>query len=340
MHRRLLRPSLLAVWLILLVQAAAYAADTSTVLATVDGRPVTEAEVRKLVQGKLIALESQMYDAKKEGVDAVISNRLLEREADVRKTTVEKLLADEVDSHIATPDPAQVEALYNENKEQFQQPLEAVRDLIANQIHLNAVQAARDAYVQQLRARAKVTMKLQPPLVVVSGTGPSRGPANAPVTIIEFSDYQCPFCGKAEQSVQELLSTYKDQVRFVYRDFPLSEIHPHAQKAAEAARCAGDQGKYWEYHGKLFQNQKELAPAKLQQLATDLRLDTARFQQCLADSIHEKAVLADLEIGASIGVTGTPTFFINNRYYSGALSFENLKDIVDEILKQKKPAAS
>ncbi|HUI26540.1 MAG TPA: DsbA family protein [Candidatus Kryptonia bacterium] len=333
-------PVVVACLIVVAKTSAVSAADQSAVLATLDGEPITEADIRKMVQGKLIGLESQMYDARKEGVDTVITNRLLEREATSRKITVAKLLADDVDSHVPNPDPAQVEAVYNENKAQIQQPLEAVRDLLAQQMHASALQAAREEYARQLRAKAKITMKLQAPIVDVPGSGPSRGPANAPVTIIEFSDYQCPFCGQAEQSVQQVLSAYKDQVRLVYRDFPLSEIHPHAQKAAEAARCAGDQGKYWEYHSKLFQNQKQLAASQLEQLAADLQLDKSRFQQCLNSSKHEKAVLADFETGSSVGVSGTPAFFINGRFYSGALPFENFKEVIDEILQQKKPSAS
>jgi protein-disulfide isomerase len=153
-----------------------------------------------------------------------------------------------------------------------------------------------------------------PAIVKVSGgNGPSLGKPDAPVTIIEFSDYQCPYCKRhVDQTMPRLLDDYvkKGTVRYAFRDFPLTEIHPLAAKAAEAARCAGDQGKYWEMHDRLFGNQKDLQPEKLPDHAQAIGLDVGKFRACLDDSRHAAAVQQDLEEGGKVGANGTPAFVV------------------------------
>ncbi|MBI1818201.1 MAG: thioredoxin domain-containing protein [Deltaproteobacteria bacterium] len=320
---------------LLVISAASIArAADSAVLATLDGAPITEAEVAKVIQGRLIGLESQIYDAKKEGIDSIVSQRLLEKAAKAQHLTVDALLKKEVAARVSDPSADEVEQLYEQNKENIGRPLEEVRPALIEHLRNARIEAAREAYLQQLRAGAKLSLKISPPIIQVPGTGPSRGPANAPVTIIEFSDFQCPYCGRAEQTVEQVLSTYKDKVRLVYRDYPLS-FHEHAQRAAEAAHCAGDQGKYWEYHALLFKNQTALEDTNLEQYAADLQLDKDKFKQCLDDGKYAAQVAKEVEVGNSVGVSGTPAFFINGRFLSGALPFESFKEIIDEILKNK-----
>lgn len=167
---------------------------------------------------------------------------------------------------------------------------------------------------------------------------PSFGPADAPITIIEFSDYQCPFCRKwFDEVYARLKETYPDKVRFVYRDFPLTNIHPEAQPAAEAADCANEQGVFWEYHDKLFGGTLELGQEAYIQYASELGLDLTKFKQCLEERRYQKEVEADLEYAANLGVNSTPTFFINGIPIIGAQPFEVFKYVIDKELAGEFP---
>jgi protein-disulfide isomerase len=164
---------------------------------------------------------------------------------------------------------------------------------------------------------------------------PSIGPADAPVTIIEFSDYQCPYCQVWYQQVyQQLLASYPDKLRFVYRDLPLP-MHPEAEPAAEAANCAGEQGDYWKYHDALFDQQYGLSRAAYEHYASDLGLDTTAFTACLDSHRYKDEIQADASDASRIGITGTPSFVINGRILIGALPFSDFKAVVDEELAAK-----
>jgi protein-disulfide isomerase len=169
--------------------------------------------------------------------------------------------------------------------------------------------------------------------VSVSTDGePSIGPEGAPVTIVEFSDYQCPYCQKWYHEVfDQLLASYPGKIRFVYRDLPLP-MHSEAIPAAEAADCAGEQGAYWKFHDALFSGQYTLGRSAYEQYAADLGLDTAAFTACLDDHRYQAEVQADASDATRLGLTGTPSFFINGRVIIGALPFENFKAIIDEEL--------
>src|SRR6266481_6439118 len=161
----------------------------------------------------------------------------------------------------------------------------------------------------------------------------------AQLTIIEFSDYQCPFCGRAESTVDEVMKHYGNKVRLVYRDFPLP-MHPLARPASEAASCANAQGKFWEYHATLFANQTALGEDQLKVYAKNVGLDAAKFDQCLKDKPFKAAIDKDVADGEKVGVNGTPAFFINGRMLSGALPFDKFKEVIDEELTAKGVSSS
>ena len=162
---------------------------------------------------------------------------------------------------------------------------------------------------------------------------PARGPQNAAVTIVEFSDFQCTFCKRYVDETQPLiLATYGSRVRYVFRDFPIAQLHPQAQKAAEAAQCAFDQGKFWEYHDRLFQNQGLLDDASLKAHATALGLDASAFNTCLDSGKYTQEVQKDFDDARAYGVTGAPTFFINGRKVVGAKPYAEFSAIIEEEL--------
>jgi protein-disulfide isomerase len=168
---------------------------------------------------------------------------------------------------------------------------------------------------------------------VPTAGNPSIGPENAPITLIEFSDYQCPYCESWYQEVySRLLTDYKGKIRFVYRDFPLSSIHPEAQPAAEAANCAGEQNAYWQYHDALFGRKNGLGAAAYTQYASDLGLNVEQFKTCVSEHRYKSEVEADFNFASSLGVSSTPTFFLNGMVIVGAQPYEVFKQVIDKEL--------
>jgi protein-disulfide isomerase len=183
----------------------------------------------------------------------------------------------------------------------------------------------------ELKTKAGYQMLMEEPRVKVEAIGPTKGTADAKVTIVEFSDFECPFCSKAEESVTQVEEKYAGKVRVVYRHFPLS-FHSHAQKAAEAAACAEEQGKFWEMHKQLFANQRALEVADLKSHAAAIGLDAAKFADCLDNSKTKAKVEADAKAGSEAGVNGTPAFFINGKVLSGALPFSEFEKVINAEL--------
>ena len=165
---------------------------------------------------------------------------------------------------------------------------------------------------------------------------PTRGPLMAPVTIVEFSDFECPFCGGLFPTLKAVEKNYPGQVRIVYRQFPLRKIHPRAQKAAEASLCANEQGRFWEMHDSLFGNQEDLGVDALKARAVELNLDTAAFNACLDSGKEVAAIDKDIAEGMKAGVTGTPIMFINGRMMLGNQPYAKIRDIIEDELARRK----
>jgi protein-disulfide isomerase len=163
---------------------------------------------------------------------------------------------------------------------------------------------------------------------------PARGSKDAPITIVEFSDFQCPYCLRVEPTLKQLVDRYGDRIRWVYRDYPLN-FHPFAAKAAEAASCANDQGKFWEMHERIFTNQGKLGVEDLKGYSAALGLDKAAFDQCLDSGKYTEEWKKDLADGTKYGVSGTPAFFINGRFVNGAAPVDKFTSIIDDELERK-----
>jgi protein-disulfide isomerase len=163
---------------------------------------------------------------------------------------------------------------------------------------------------------------------------PSTGAADAPVTIVEFSDFQCPYCATMVSTLKEIEKNYKDQVRIVYLQFPLTQIHPNAQKAAEASLCANEQNQFWQMHDALFADQAKLGVDELRRKAEKLSLDMAAFNACLDGNKYASAVRADIAEGRKAGVKGTPAFFVNGRFYSGSQPYDEIQRAVEDELQR------
>lgn len=309
-------------------------AEGQLVLATVNGVAVTEAEVESKVPNQLRQAKIDLYNARKQAADAVIAELLLQQAAEKAGQTPEEYLQAQLGAAPEIPE-AQIAQFYEQRKDRFQgKSLEEVRGLITGFLQQQAGRQAQAQVLAQLRKDAAIEWNIAAPRVEVADGGhPSRGPTDAAVTIVEFSDYQCPFCGRARATVNQILQEYEGKVRYVFRDFPLS-FHKESQKAHEAAHCANEQGKYWEYNDKLFLSQRELQVDDLKQYAKDLGLDAKKFDECVDSNKYAQTVQQSIAYGQTVGVSGTPAFFINGRMISGARPFEDFKAVIDDELAQ------
>jgi protein-disulfide isomerase len=303
-------------------------------LALINDEPITTDEVEKPLGAQITKLEEQIYALKRQRLEGIIQTRLLAKEAAKRGLSIPALLDAEVTSKISQVSDQEIDAYYQANKAKY--PGDNYRQTIQSQLHNQRRGARQQAFIQALRAQANIVINLKPPPVYranVSTQGaPVRGSDNAPVTIIEFSDFHCPYCKQVQPTLSRILSEYGDRVRLAYRDFPLDQLHPNARKAAEAARCANDQGKFWEFHDKLYAGGTDATPETLTRLAREIDMDVVAFQQCVAIGRHRPDIDRDLQEATSFGVTGTPAFFINGRLVSGAQAYEGFAQVINEEL--------
>ena len=311
------------------------ATGSSNVLAVVNGKNITEADLQAAAADQFQALEREYQQKKHELIenqlDQVVQDRLLEAEAAARGVTKEALLAEIKPTEVTD---AEVDAFYEQNKAQIPRPKEEVAPQIKNYLAQQSGQKARQEFFSGLESKYKVDIKMEPIRVEVAATGPAKGPANAPITIVEFSDFQCPFCSRVNPTLAQVREKYGDKVRIVFRQYPLP-FHQQAQKAAEASLCASDQGKFWEMHDAMFANQQALGVDQLKAQAAQLGLKADEFNSCLDSGKHAAAVQTDLKEGQAAGVNGTPAMFINGRFLSGAVPFDQVAPIIDDELRRK-----
>jgi predicted DsbA family dithiol-disulfide isomerase/Skp family chaperone for outer membrane proteins len=340
------------VCVILAVAALGAAPAAPTPAAVVNGEVVTEAQVEAAAAANLKTLEAAHPHSERtaprerlailhRALDAIVEDKLLTAEAAKLNTTKQEILDAEIDSNVSIPTDEEVAAYYEKNKARFSAP----RDQALHQITQLLIDQSRQPYHDALFNRLKRTYGyrefLEPIRTEVATAGyPSRGPAGAPVTIVEFSDFECPFCGGLYPTLKTIEAAYPDTVRLVYRQFPLRNIHPHAEKAAEASLCANEQGHFWDMHDSMFGNQQQLTVAALKKRAADLKLDAAAFDACLDSGRETAAIDKDMAEGAGAGVTGTPTMFINGRFLPGNRPYADIKNLIDDELQRRAPARS
>jgi len=315
--------------------AATTATGPSTPVAEVNGKPIPMSDLEEMLAPQLSQLERQRQQLLENGVDQLVDQKLFEAEAEARGITVEQLFKDEVDSKAGEVSDADAEAFFQANQARINRPKEQVMPQIKVYLANQKKAELRDDLVATLRTKYKARVLLEPTRAdVADATAPAKGPADAPVTIVEFSDFQCPYCSRVLPSIDEALATYPTQVRLVYRQFPLN-IHPNAQKAAEASLCAQEQGKFWEMHDAMFANQQQLAVDQLKAKAAELGLDAEKFNQCLDSGKYAPKIREDMTAGAAAGVNGTPALFVNGRFLNGAVPFSAIQKLIEDELARK-----
>jgi protein-disulfide isomerase len=316
---------------------------SSAVAARVGDRVITVGEVdakwRELNAAEQLKAQNNLYTGRRAALDIIIGDMVLTRAAAAKGVTLEQYLREEIPRRAKAVTPADVEAFYSANKGEIgDRSIDDVRPAIVQMLERSRRDEAREALLASLRKDAGPTeIGLEPPRqdVAVEPSDPMRGPKSAPVTIVEFSDYQCPFCARATPVLARVRATYGDRVRIVWKDFPLDEIHPRANELAQAARCAGDQDKYWEFHDRVFSAQDAAAGTPLEDYAKAVGITPSQFVECVKSKRHAKAVTGGQDAGNTLGVEATPTFFINGRLVSGAQPYDVFARIIDDELSRR-----
>jgi len=278
----------------------------------------------------------KLYDGRRSALDEIIADMLISQAAKAKSMTAEAYTDAEVSKRAKKITDSDVVAFYQSNAGQMQgRSLEQMTPAITRFLEQQQEQLAKQALVTELKkAGPPVRILLEAPRaeIALQAEDPVLGNAKAPVTIVEFSDFQCPFCLRAAPTLKRLRETYGDKVRVIWKDFPLTQIHPQAFKAAEAGHCAAEQDKFWPYHDKLFGNQQALQPEFLKQYAKEAGMDAAKFDGCLDSSKYAERVRDSVAAGSRVGVSSTPTTFVNGRMLEGAQPYEAFAAVIDEEL--------
>jgi len=308
---------------------------SSQVAARLGDEPITFAELDDWIRNDLFArawdTESDLFALRSESLERMVTERIVERAAAARNLGVDEFVAAEVDA-MGEISEEEVAAFYEEQKDKVPgMTLEELKPRIREFLR----RERGTQYVRKLRDETSVTILLEQPRIAMAADGPSRGPDDAAITIIEFSDFQCPFCGRALPVMNELLEKYPDDVRLVYRHLPLDRIHSRARPAAEASACADEQGKFWPFHDLLFANSKALGDDDLRRFAGEVGLDIAAWEQCRAEGRTKQKVQQDFEDAQRAGITSTPTFLVNGILMGGAKPVERFSELIDAELASR-----
>jgi protein-disulfide isomerase len=312
-------------------------ADRARVFATVNGKQITSAMVEDSLRPLIYDVQRRIYNLRKQQLELQVNDLLLSQESQKQKMTTRALLDAEVTAKKKPVTEAEALAFYNQNKERINGEFAQLKPQIISYLEEQQARQLETALAARLRTAAGVQFFLREPVApvyqIATDDQPAKGAATAAVTVVEFTDLQCPSCAQMHPVVERLAAEYGDRVRFVVRDYPLA-MHPDAQKAAEAAEAAREQGKYWEFVAVLYRNQSALSVPKLKEYATQVGLDRAKFDAALDSGRFGEKVQRDMLDGNRVGVGGTPTFFVNGRSVEER-SYEALKAAIEAALKEK-----
>ena len=315
-------------------------------LVIIDGQALPNDEVERPVALQVDQLELRAHAMRRKAANDAVNQYLLAREAKKRGITVDALVAEEVDAKVKAPTADEVNAVVAariRSKPMQGEALDALR--VSTEASLKAQRRSQqnERYLQSLRDGAKIVVNLpDEPIMrmeIPTAGEPALGPADAAVTLVEFSDYQCPFCKSSQATLKALKERYGDRLRIVHRDFPIDGLHKAARRAAEAARCAGEQNAFWPYSDVLYQSTLIGGDMELNAIAAKLNLDGAAFKTCLESRRHSTTVQRGVLDGKALGVSVTPTFFVNGRPLMGAIPLEEFQAAIDRELTRRPSAA-
>lgn len=305
--------------------------ESSAAAAIIDGQTISIGDIDDHIKEQLFNEATSdrnpatLYEVRSRALKGMVDEMLVENAASAVNLSSEDYLRQQVEAEGEVPE-AEIAAFYDENIDQMGgRGLDEMSDRIGAYLKERRVAAI----VADLRDQADTDILLEPARVEVEAIGPSKGPDDAIVTIIEFSDFQCPFCQRVVPTIDQIVAKYPTEVRFVFRNLPLNNIHPRAQPAAEAAACAGNQGNFWDYHDLIFATPRALSDEDLERYASELGLDLAAFRKCVQNRETQQIVEADSAVAESLQISGTPSFLINGIPMHGAQSVESFSQVID-----------
>ncbi len=303
-------------------------------VARIDDQAVYEEDLQPIIAGQLLQLRNREYELKSKALEALLRQRLVETDAKKKGLSVEALF-EQVERNQPPWDMGELQGFYLAQRERFNKPLAEIKQDVEKAFLAAKRQQAREEYVDKLWQTSGVVVLIARPKVELA-VDPARlrSDPDAPVTIVEFADFQCPHCRTVEPVLTQVIEKYKGKVRLGFRDFPLRSIHPQAQAAAEASRCAAEQGKFWEYHEALFANQTRLNPDTYRELARSAGLDRERFDACLTSGKFTAQIESDVQSAIASGVSGTPAFYINGVALAGSQPAAAFERIIESELKR------
>ena len=305
------------------------------VLGSVDGEPITLEQVEASAAIELSTVDLEFARKRHETLEVALGQYMAERLLDIaaaEQGTTREALLDGLS--VVSVSDADVDEFYEANKSRIQGSKDQLSEKIRQYLSQQRMQTAYAEYLGGLQKRYKAETFMQPFRLPVDAIGPSLGNKDAAVTLVEFSDFQCPYCVTIYPVLQEMVKTYGDKVRLVYRQFPL-DIHDKAREAAEASLCADEQGRFWDMHNSFFNHQQALRGDGIKSVAEGMNLDMKAFNECMGSGRAAALVDRDMRDAQVLGVTGTPATFVNGRMVSGAVSAQQLKAMIDEELARQ-----
>ena len=312
---------------------AAVSDEGSTVVARIGDQEITADDLEAEAGPALMKLRQQMYDAKMQVLDRKIFDVLSEDAAKEAGVPLDQWIKGNLT--ISEPSEAEIAQVMAQYRSRLAKEDDQARKQVIDYLKQNSSQKAQADLQKRLVEAAGVEIFLDPPRVepVLSGHSPSRGPADAPIVLIEYTDFQCPFCGRVQPTLETLRERYGDSIRMVFKHLPLA-MHQQAQFAAEASLCAGDQEGFWPMHDWLFANHKAISRETIMAQAAEQGLDIDALNVCLDEGRHSAEVEADMKEAGSFGITGTPGFVVNGRILTGAQPLENFIKVIDDELRR------
>lgn len=301
--------------------------------ATVDDTSISMAEIDAVAEPRLVRIRADEFAIKRRILEERVQDLLFQHEAQRRKTSMDDLLKEEIDAKVKPVTTEEARAVYESGRDRMgsMPEDEALAQIRTSMLKQRAAQR-RAQFVDELRRNHDVQVFLDPPRIRMrAANGPSRGPESAPVTLVEFTDFQCPFCSRAAPTLRAVEEKFGQNIRLVFKHYPLP-MHKEANRAAEAAVCADEQGRFWEMHDKLFTDPNRLSPMDIAHYARDVNIDLNQFNDCLASGRAAERVKRDRAEGDEYGVANTPTFFVNGRFLLGAVPLGTLASVIDEEL--------
>jgi protein-disulfide isomerase len=311
------------------------AAASGEVVARIGEEAVTESDLAAASGGDVFRLRQELFQARLDALRELLLDRVLEVAAAAEETTPEAVLDARLEGRLQPPDEAQVDAMYQQYKGRLQGDEASGKAQIRAYLEQQARQLAEGEVRDELFEAYDVKILLDPPRadIPVGPTDPSRGPADAPVTLVEFSDFQCPYCGRVQPELGQLTERYGDNLRHVFKQLPLP-MHSQARLAAEASLCANDQGKFWPLHDWMFSHRTTLERDAIVAAAGEVGVTEVRFAACLDQGTFAEKVEEDMELARRYGITGTPGFMINGRFLGGAQPIQAFVDLIDDELRR------